>query len=149
MDEAHLLCRAGSCVCALPLVHVSETMRALPLEALGGMPDFVLGLAIVRGAPTPVVDVSRLVGGARGAPARFVTVKTRRTPLALAFDEVLGVRVLAPRSLQEIPPLLGGSRAGIVSAIGALDRELLVLLEAARALPESVWAALAARGARP
>ena len=42
---------------ALPLEHVVETMRPLPVEPLGDAPRFILGLSIVRGEPIPVVDV--------------------------------------------------------------------------------------------
>ena len=44
--------------CALPLEHVSETMRPLPVEPIAGVISPVAGVAIIRGGPVPVVDVA-------------------------------------------------------------------------------------------
>jgi purine-binding chemotaxis protein CheW len=65
--QSTLLCRVRERLCALPLAHVVETMRPLPIEPLGGMPGFVQGIAIIRGAPVPVVDAGALLGSAGAA----------------------------------------------------------------------------------
>jgi len=44
-----LLVATGSVTCAIPIEHVSETMRPLPVEPIGAVPSFLLGLAIIRG----------------------------------------------------------------------------------------------------
>jgi len=144
--DGFLLCRAGSRLCALPLADVAETMRPLPIDTLDGTPSFVAGVAVVRGAPVPVVDVRRLLGGAvHSAPAaRFVTVRIGTRRIALAFDSVLGVRRFDAPADDGMPPLLQDAGAGVISAIRALDAELLVVLEAARAVPDTLWAALEA-----
>jgi purine-binding chemotaxis protein CheW len=67
-----LLCQVGSVVCCLPLESVSETMRSLAVDAVAGMPAFVAGVSIVRGAPLPVVDLAKLLGDENGsARSRF------------------------------------------------------------------------------
>ncbi len=113
------------------------------------MPSFVLGLAIVRGAPTPVVDGKTLLGtseGNRSRPTRFVMLRIGERSAALAVDAVAGIRELAVDSLGELPPLLhDAASAEVVSAMGMLDSELLVVLRSARVVPESVWAKLEAK----
>jgi purine-binding chemotaxis protein CheW len=143
-----LLCRAGSTVCGLRIGSVAETMRPLPIEPIHGMPAFVSGLSIVRGTPVPVVDLARLLGDESVAPpARFVVVKTDRGRVVLAVSEVTGIRTLDAKSLGSLPPLLQGARADLVSAIGSLDAELLLVLEGGRILPESAWSELHAASA--
>jgi hypothetical protein len=44
-----LLCRAGNLLCALPIEHVIEIMRPLPVEQIAGAPHYVRGLSIIRG----------------------------------------------------------------------------------------------------
>jgi len=129
-----LLCRIRDVVCGLPLEHVVETMRPLPVEPLGGGPAFVLGLSRIRGKPVPVVDLARLVTGTDGAqPTRFVTVRCNDRTVALRVDAVLGVAALTdPPS--ELPPLLEGDHAP-VAALAARDRALLLVLETARLMP--------------
>ncbi|MGA2344181.1 MAG: chemotaxis protein CheW [Steroidobacteraceae bacterium] len=147
-DDRFLLCRIGSRIGALTLKDVREVMRPLPIEPLAGTPPFVLGLAIVRGFPTPVIDAGRLLGPIDlPSPARFVSLRLGERSAALAVDAVLDVRSLAAGDLKEIPPLLREAGADLVSAIGALDTELLLVLEAARLVPESIWSAIEASGA--
>ena len=51
-----LVVMVGARACAIPLDHVAETMRPLPIEPVAGTPGFVRGVSVIRGAPTPVVD---------------------------------------------------------------------------------------------
>ncbi len=133
--------------CAVPLEHVIETMRPLPVEALAGMPPCVMGLAIIRGAPTPVVSLAGLLGAAQSAGAeRFVLVRTGERTVALAVDSVVGIAALDDAAFQEIPPLLRDANSELISAIGVLDAKLLVVLRSTRVAPDGVWQALAAQG---
>jgi purine-binding chemotaxis protein CheW len=149
-DDRFLLCRVGSHIAALDVRDVWETLRPLPIEPLTGAPTFVLGLAIVRGFPMPVVDVNRLLGSSVSSstalispsPARFVSLKLGDRRAALAVDAVLEIRALTGGMLADIPPLLGEAGADLVSVIGALDARLLLVLEAARLIPDSVWNAI-------
>jgi purine-binding chemotaxis protein CheW len=140
--DRFLLCRIGSCIGALAVKDVRETMRPLPIEPLSGAPSFVLGLAIVRGSPTPVIDAGRLLGSSASTPARFISLKMEERAAVLAVDAVLDIRVLPKGILVDTPPLLREADQRLVSVIGALDAELLVVLEAARLLPDSVWSSI-------
>lgn len=136
-----VVCRVGSRFCALPIEHVEETMRPLPLEPLAGMPPFVLGLCIIRGAARPVVDAGKLLGaGEAETPTRFLTLRIDERRVALAVDAVVGVRDLSAHVLENLPPLLHDAGADVVSAIGTLDAGLLLVLRSARVVPDPVWA---------
>ena len=143
-----LLCSSGQRLYALPLTHVREIMRALPVDPVPAMPDFLLGLALIRGAPVPVLDCARLVGRARSpGVARFVTLTLGQRQLALAVDGVLGVRQLSAATLAEVVPLLDSSDAGLVQSIATHDAELLLVLRTGRMVPDTLWEGLAAGGA--
>ena len=137
---AFLICRCGLRLCALPLGSVAETMRPLPLESIPDMPSFLLGVSIIRGAPVPVVNLSQLIGDATDERiSRFVALKTGERRLALAVEQVVGVRELDHDSINEIPPLLRETGADLISAMTTLDAELLLVLRSARMIPDSVW----------
>lgn len=144
-----LLCRVKTRCCALPIDHVVEVMRALPVEPLAGSPPFVRGVAIIRGVPVPVVDAAVLLGAGDSHPTHFVTVKVDDRRVALAVDAVLGVKGLAPESLHDVAPLLRAAGSDVVSALGVLDTELLVVLRDLRIVPDSLWAELAAAESAP
>jgi purine-binding chemotaxis protein CheW len=138
-----VICRVGPRLCAVPIEHAEETMRPLPLEQFAGAPRFIVGISIIRGSATPVVDARRLLGADETeSPARLLTLKVGDRRVALAVDAVVAVRDLTTRAVQELPPLLREVGADAISAIGTLDSDLLVLLRTARLVPEPVWAAL-------
>jgi purine-binding chemotaxis protein CheW len=133
-----LLCRAGSSLCALPLAQVVETMRIPRIEAVAGAPAYVRGLSIIRGTPTLVIDTAFLLGGRAAAADRLVVVRTGMRMVALVVDNVLGVRSIDCIA-EPLPPLLREAARDMVSAIGLLDAELLLFLNAARLVPEKLF----------
>jgi len=144
--------------CAFFVTDVAEVMRPLPIERLANMPPFVLGLSIIRGQPTPVIDAAALL--AQGAddprsegsdaaerpvgttPTRFVVMRVGERRVALAVEAVLGVRAVAHESLRALPPLLRHADDQLVAAIGALDHQLLTVLTGSHLVPPALWDAL-------
>jgi purine-binding chemotaxis protein CheW len=133
-----LLCRAGSHLCALPLAHIVEVMRPLPVEPLVDAPAFLRGLSVIRGAPVAVIDLGHLLGQTKTAPTRLVTVRVGGRVLGLAVAEVIAVRREDEVGLHGPVPLLGQVAHEAVSSIGALDSEALLFLEELRVLAERV-----------
>jgi purine-binding chemotaxis protein CheW len=130
-------------VCALPLMQVIETMRPLPVEPIVGVPSFVRGVSIVRGVPTPVVDLGALLGMPGGVAGRFVTLRVGERQVALSVQAVLGVHNLDSSKIQKLPPLFQEASNDVIEAMGTLDTRLLVVLRQGWALPDEVWKALA------
>lgn len=137
-----LVFRAGPMLCALRLDDVIETMRPLGTRPLAGTPAFVRGVTIVRGMPTPVVDVARLLGGERAEVCRFVAVRTEHGPVVFATGAVLGIRTTAPGDGSGHPELLGAA-GRLVAGVGTLDDEPVLLLQGMRVVPDEVWTAAA------
>src|SRR5258708_38332947 len=92
--------------CALPLMYVIETMRPQPIEPIISTLSFVRGLSVIRGAPTPVVDLGALLGTPARAADRFVTLRVGDRRVALSVGAVLGIRELDASTLPRLPPLL-------------------------------------------
>jgi purine-binding chemotaxis protein CheW len=133
-----LCCRVHGRLAAIALSHVIETMRPLAIQPMTRSPAFVLGVSMIRGQPVPVVDLGLLLAGRISSPSRYVTLRVENRAVALAVEEVVGVMTVTEESLAQMPPLLRDSGAELVSAIGSLDAELLIVLNAARVFPESL-----------
>ncbi len=143
-----LLCKLRRVVVACPLEAVVETMRPLPVEPIGDAPAFVRGVSLIRGQPTPVVDLSVLLGLGDGTDARrFVTLRSGERVFAAAFDEVLGTYALPLETLADMPGVLADAESA-VSQIGTRDAEMLLLLQATRVVPDALWASIAQTGGR-
>jgi purine-binding chemotaxis protein CheW len=137
-----------SCVCAVPLTHVIETMRPLPVEPVSGVPSFVQGISIIRGIPTPVVDLGAVLGTPSERAERFVMLRVGERQVALSVNAVLGVRDLDTIvTIRELPPLLQRASKDVVETIGTLDEQVLMVLRAGWELPDEVWQALTAQEA--
>ena len=135
-------------VCALPLVHVIETMRPLPIETFAGLPTFVRGVAIIRGVPTPVIDLGAVLGKPVERAERFVTIRAGERQVALSVNGVLGVREIETiAAIGEFPPLLQGASENALERIGTLDEQVLAVLGEGWELPSEVWEAMTAQEA--
>lgn len=147
-DDRYLVVRVYSHLCAIVLRQVIEVMRPLPIEAVSGMPQFLLGLSVVRDAPLPVIDLEAVLSGrTNGIAGRFVTLRIGERMAALAVQDVLGFRSIDRSELQALPPLCQNVNAETVEAIGTLDSQLLVVLQASRILPVDLWQTLSGREA--
>jgi purine-binding chemotaxis protein CheW len=132
----------------MPLIHVIETMRPLPVEPISGVPAFVQGISIIRGIPTPVVDLGAVLGAPSKRAERFVTLRVGDRQVALSVNAVLGVRDLDTiLTIRELPPLLQRASNEVVETIGTLDKQVLMVLQASWELPDEVWQALTAQEA--
>jgi purine-binding chemotaxis protein CheW len=138
-DGSFLFCTVGAQICALPLALVIETMRPQPCFPMRGAPACVLGVAIIRDNPLPVLDLAALLGVQAPAPGRLITIRVGERQIACAVTAVAGIRRIAQARLAGLPPLLSAADAAAVAAVGASDHELLIVLDAARlASPELV-----------
>jgi purine-binding chemotaxis protein CheW len=146
-----LLVRIPGGLCALPLGEVIETMRPLPIEPLASQSSFVLGVARIRGAAVPVLQLKELFqgDGSGEAPTRFVTLRVGQRCVALAVQSVIGIAELSEQVFSKLPPLLTNAGSEIIASLGTLDAEFLVVLDMARLVPEATWEALSQTKAMP
>jgi len=143
--------RVGARVCALPLHHVVETMRPLPIDPVVGTPGFISGVSVIRGIATPVVDLKALLDNSENSPSfgRFVVLKLDNRQIAIGVDSVVGLGNLDAAQLGKLPPLLRDVCADLFDSFGSRDAQLLLVLRAARIVPDEVWATLVAVEAAP
>lgn len=138
---ALLICRTQGWTCAVPVAQVRETMRPQAITRMPDAPGHVLGMAVIRGMATPVLDMGVLLGGAPVQAGRFIlmTVQAQGTQpeqppqrLALAVEQVEGIRAVPAAELQSLPSLLQGPAPSMVLATTRQDATLLMLLDSVR-----------------
>jgi purine-binding chemotaxis protein CheW len=132
-------------LCALPLANVVETMRCPPVMSISATPEYVTGVALIRGGTVVVIDLGILLGlescGLK-QQARLVTLRVGQRIVALAVNSVIGVREFDGAAFDEIPPMMRWAHPEVLTAVGALDRELVLVLDGSRVLTEEIMARL-------
>ena len=104
MDSAYLIVQVSSRPCALMLQRGMEVLRLPELMQQQDAAAGLLGMAEIRGAVTPVLDLRVLLGlPASDVPAkRLVMLRIEDQPVALAVEAVIGVHRLAADQLETI-----------------------------------------------
>lgn len=155
MHGQTLVFRADRHLVAIGLDHVTEVLRPLRVEPLGGLPPFVRGLCMLRGVPAPVIEVGILLRRDDGVSAatpsdpnarRFVGMRTGRQPAVLAVDEVIGVRDIPLDLFYDLSSVSGPAA---YEAVRGIDDDPLLFLAAAHVVPESVWAVMESATGQP
>jgi len=141
---AVVLVRSGDLFCALPLASVIETLRSPPITAIAGAPEWVQGVAVIRGATVVVVDLGILLGtgSAEVKQSRLVTLRIGARVVGLAVESITGVREFDRTMLSEVPPLLLQAHPDVLTAIGLLDGELMLVLDGSRIITDKELARL-------
>lgn len=121
---------------ALAVSDVIETMRPLAVEPVNGVPDYVLGLSIIRGIAVPVVDVARVLAIGSAELGRFVTVRAGTRTIALAVSAVLGVVHVDKEDVHAAPPLMDGTG---LDQLAVRDGELFRILSGAKLIDDEAW----------
>ncbi len=130
---------AGQCY-ALPLSHIRQIADMVLITVLPDLPPPLEGIVDVHGRITAVIDMRKRLG----LPAQpyqlhtpLVLVELGEQSLALAVDEVLGVREISSADL-EVPdsflPSSFGVRPRFVTSVGRTGGELVQLLDPSQLL---------------
>lgn len=142
-STTYLVTRSGGWLCAIPIGNVLETMRPLEMLPVAGLAKIVQGISLIRGKPTPVVYLSTLLSNFDGEPVlRLVTLRIAERCVALGVKEVLGIFDLNEKAIDAVEPLLQQAKADMLKSVGALDQQLLLVLDTVQLLSEDDWRAL-------
>lgn len=104
-------------------VHPLRDLTPLPCT-----PAFILGLVNIRGRVLPVIDLKKFFALPEHGLTdlhRIILVRGHDLEVGLLADVIVGMRAIAPESLQPPLPTLTGIRADYLRGIG--DERLVVL----------------------
>ena len=121
---------------ALETRHVREVYPLKHLTPLPCVPPFVVGIVIVRGRVTPVVDIKKFFDLPEQGLTdlhRVILVEGNGFELGVLADIIVGVGAIAADSLQPSLPTLTGIRSEYLKGVTA-DR--LIVLDMARILAD-------------
>ena len=96
---------------------------------------------MIRGATVVVVDLASMLGAAadEAKQTRVVTLRVGTRVVALAVESITGVREFDRSMLSEIPPLLLQAHPEVLTAMGLLDGELMLVFDGSRIVTDKNW----------
>lgn len=136
-EQRFVLFRLGQQDFAVPLEHVLEISRPLPITPVPNTPDWLLGVANVRGDIISMVDLTTFFG--LGSPeqssrGRLIVARAADLVVGLIVAEVAGIRPV-PRAATTLPSaLLEGRVATYLQGVAPLGERLISLLDLERLL---------------
>jgi chemotaxis signal transduction protein len=134
--DRYLVVRTAHTRLALPPAHVRDVLRPLPLTTLPGTPDWVAGVANVRGDIVTVIDLAGFLDLGEAAPRRGLVIiqGTDGCVLGLLVDDITGIRSVSvdadspiDNRLSRFLAKIGTDATGIVHRLAVT--ELLAALE--------------------
>src|SRR5262249_53212358 len=133
----HVMFTLAGAEYAVPIDNVLEVGRPLTPTPVPNVPDWVLGVANVRGDIVSMIDLRGFLGlpPHRGPERRLLVVRPRSEELAvgLLVDRVGGIRDIPPASVNTGAPA-DGAVAAYVHGVVEADGERLVVLDLERLL---------------
>jgi purine-binding chemotaxis protein CheW len=138
--------RVGSEEFGLDILRVQEIIRLQALTRVPNSPDFMAGVANLRGRVIPVVALRKCFNLADCEPdkqTRIVVVETKGNVLGFIVDSVSEVLRIPADTIGPAPRLTKVERE-YVSGVGNLNDRLLILLDVERLLAQTAPDALPA-----
>ncbi|HVP66341.1 MAG TPA: chemotaxis protein CheW [Anaeromyxobacteraceae bacterium] len=115
--------RVGSEEYAVDVRRVREVVAPLPVRRMPRVPEFMEGVADLRGEIIPVIDVRRRFGLHAGTPTRktkLMVVHMGGSKVGLVVDAVLEVMRVSRAAIRPAPPLAGRDAPGLfLGVVGA------------------------------
>lgn len=118
---------------AVPIAHVKEVMRPLPVSSLARLPSAVTGVADYRGEIAVVLELRTHFGlTPREARGHWIVLRLAELTLALAVDDVIGVVSGDAADVRPMPA--GASGVFVRDVVAALPHQgaLVFLLDLER-----------------
>jgi purine-binding chemotaxis protein CheW len=137
--ENVLVLKDGNIFLCIPARHTIEIMRPLPIRQLLNPPHCILGISIIRGKPTPVLDIFKLLNTESGnKPTRFVLIKSGEKELALAVAQVLYTTSIPLTVLNELPSVFREGNDTMIKSLAVADEQLGAMLDASKLMTKEL-----------
>ncbi len=123
--------RLGEEEYAVTVDEVREVLKLRPLTVVPNTPDYVLGVASLRGTMLPVIDLALRLGFPKreyDEKSRIIVVRTDEEDVGLLVDRVTGVNRIARDAIRPVPENIEQG-AEFLRGIARRDDRLFILLD--------------------
>jgi len=133
-EEQHVIFTLDDAAYSFPISSVTEIGRPLDVTPLPNVPEWIAGVANLRGDIVSVVDLRRFFGFGddetpRGGRMLVLRSKSEEIQTALMVDAVRGIRIFNGGQVQQVTAPVETSVAPYMRGVYEHDKGLVVLLD--------------------
>lgn len=129
--QEFLLWRAGGHDFGLELPHCREIVMGVGITRLPRAPQFILGLANLRGGVISVIDLEVLLGYKAESEVRkeanLIRLRTEGYPIAVAADNINDTLFLSAAELEPPPANLSESEGMFIRRVAKRETGLILI----------------------
>lgn len=121
---------------SIPILKVREIINVPGMTRLPHTPEYIEGVADLRGSVVPIVNIKKLVqrDGAPGGGDKVIVLRDGKVTFGILVDGITGVVGIEDSSIEPPDRLLNGSCDRIVG-VAKYGKRLIVLLDTKKILP--------------
>ncbi|MFA6149079.1 MAG: protein phosphatase CheZ [bacterium] len=121
---------------SIPILKVREIINVPGMTRLPQTPDYIEGVANLRGSVVPIVNIKKLVklDGATGGGDKVIVLSNGKVTFGILVDGITGVIGIEDSSIEPPDRLLNGTCDRIVG-VAKYKKRLIVLLDTKKLLP--------------
>lgn len=120
----------------IPILKVREIIKMPRITTLPGLPDYVRGVADLRGSVIPVLSLALLLRSAEddSSGGMVIVLTSGRITFGIIVDGIMGV-IAADESQIEPPEQFFNTHAERIEGVAKLGGQLLIVLDVKKLLP--------------
>ena len=121
---------------SIPILKVREIINVPGMTRLPQTPEYIEGVANLRGSVVPIVNIKKLVklDGASGGGDKVIVLSNGKVTFGILVDGITGVIGIEDSSIEPPDRLLNGTSERIVG-VAKYKKRLIVLLDTKKLLP--------------
>lgn len=135
MEERLVCFWLGEQLYGAPIRFVRETVRLRPITRVFHTPDFIAGLASLRGEILAVLDLARLLGlppTPLDHDTHIMIVECAKKRAGVLADRLSEVRDIEPGAIVPAPPTLGAAATAVLRGVVSLPEAALGVVDLER-----------------
>lgn len=137
LEKQFIVFNLGEEEYGVEILQVQTIERMLPITRVPHAPEFVEGVANLRGSVVPIIDLRKRLGlesTEHTNESRIITVKVDEVMVGMVVDAASDVVKVPVSAIEPPPSVIGGVEANYLEGVAKLEDRLLILLKLSEVL---------------
>jgi chemotaxis signal transduction protein len=122
---------------AVPIVRVREIINQQQITGLPNMPEYMEGIADIRGNVIPIINLKKLMHLQHSSEqeSKIIVITRGKITYGVLVDSITGVTTINEKDIQPSEGIAGNASTAFVDGIAKLDGRLIIILNTINLIP--------------